>query len=103
MTDDELSQKLRAARPSLAFPADFQREIWGRIEASELGTSDPLFTRLMGWLAQPVPAFALLVFMGGMGCLLGLISQRSGSVALAEQGYVKSVSPFAAAHLSLRK
>lgn len=105
MNDDELFQKLRSSRPSCAFPSDFQREIWGRIEAEEgLTFSASVVERwrsLLGWIAHPVQAIALAVVMGAIGCLLATGSKR-GQNQPAEMMYIKSVSPFAAAKITSR-
>ena len=103
MTDDELHHRMREARPSLTFPPDFQREIWGRIEAAEIGRSTSVVTllgaRLLGWVARPTAAVALAALMGGAGCLAAMMVGRRSAHQLAEMRYLKSVSPFAAANL----
>ncbi len=105
MNDDELFQKLRNSRPSCVFPADFQREVWGRIEAEErLSFSASVVERwrsLLGWIARPMQAIALAVIMGVTGCLLAAGSKRQQNQP-AERMYIKSVSPFAAAKITGR-
>jgi hypothetical protein len=104
MTDDELHHQMRRARPNFDFSPDFQREIWGRIEATEntapayrLGS---LWAGLLRWLARPVPAVGLAVVMGSAGCLLAVVREPKTDRNVAEAIYLKSVSPFAAAKLS---
>jgi hypothetical protein len=55
MTDDELHQRLRTSRVPIDFPADFQREIWGRIEAAESGTTSSLAEALWARLLAICP------------------------------------------------
>ncbi|MFN0129975.1 MAG: hypothetical protein ACKV19_25200 [Verrucomicrobiales bacterium] len=107
MTDDELNQRLRQSRLSIEFPAEFQREIWGRIEAAECATTPhtaaALWGRLLAWIARPVPAVAMALAMGGTGCLLAVVVGHRSQRHVAELVYLKSVSPFAAAELSVSR
>jgi hypothetical protein len=104
MTDDELHHQMRRVRPNFDFSPDFQREIWGRIEATE-NTAPAyrlasLWAGLLRWLARPVPAVGLAVVMGSTGCLLAVVREPKTDRAIAEANYLKSVSPFAAAKLT---
>ena len=102
MNDDELIQRMRTSRPAISFNADFSREIWGRIEAEErlgfFATFSGPWRSLLGWIARPVPAVALTVTMGVVGCLLATSNKRPQGQP-AEFAYIKSVSPFAAAKI----
>ena len=102
MNDDELMQKLRSSRPALSFPDEFQREIWGRIESAErpgfFARAAGRWQSLLDWIARPVPAVALTLATGVLGCLIATTSNRSPSPP-AETVYIKSVSPFAAAKI----
>jgi hypothetical protein len=104
MTDDELHQRMSRSRLPIDFPVDFQREIWGRIEAAECsGLADRasvLWAGLLGWIARPVPAVALAVLMGVTGGLLAMAVGYRSERPVAEMVYLKSVSPFAAAKLN---
>jgi len=107
MTDDELDERIRGARARLAFPADFQREIWGRIEATESGASPIWLASLWReWLlriARPVPAVVLVVLMGGGGYVLARVVGGGNARAGEEWTYVRSVSPFAAARIDAER
>ena len=104
MTDDELHHQMRRVRPNFDFSPDFQREIWGRIEAAE--NTIPacrlasLWTGLLRWLARPIPAVGLAVVMGGAGCLLAMVREPKANQNVAQATYLKSVSPFLAARLN---
>lgn len=102
MTDDDLLHQLRAARPAVAFPAEFQRETWSRIEAAELsaGSCGPGFwSALLQWVARPLPALAAVAIMIGGGCLLAIMAGKADQRQVAEAGYLRSISPFAAARV----
>ena len=102
MTDDELLHQLRAARPAVDFPAHFQRETWSRIEAAELSSaagSPGFWGTLLQWVARPVPAMAAVAVMIGGGCLLAVLAGKAHHRQMAEAGYLRSISPFAAARL----
>lgn len=107
MTDDELFQRMRQSYLRIDFPSDFQREIWGRIEAADLDSPtrrlSHYWARGLGWLARPVPAIALAVLMGAGGCFLAILAGHRRAPRLAETAYVNSVSPFAVARLEPRR
>ena len=100
MTDDELLHQLRAAQPAVEFPVQFQRETWSRIEAAELSPSPRgtgFWGALLHWVARPVPALAAVALMIGGGCLLAVMAGKAHHRQMAEAGYLRSISPFAAA------
>jgi hypothetical protein len=105
MNDEDLHARLRQAHLTIEFPQDFSREIWGRIEAAELTGAQGIANwsnwcgKWLGWLARPVPAVAVAVLMGATGCGLAVLQGHRHVQRLAESAYLKSVSPFAAAHL----
>ncbi len=107
MNDEALHDRLRSAHLTIDFPQDFSREIWGRIEAADLAASShglaSWWTNWLGWLARPVPAVVVAVLMGAAGCGLAVLKGQRQVSHLAESAYLKSVSPFAAAHLGVKR
>ncbi len=104
MDDERLYEQMHRARPKFAFPPDYQREIWGRVEAAELAPRTRMGAQILDWLARPLPALALLLITGLLGCLLAALPKRRGGskpqeMSAVEMRYVRSVSPFAAAKL----
>ena len=100
MNDEHLIRRLKTSNPILAFPPDFEREIWSRVEASERpGASSSFFSawqNLLAWIARPLPATCMAILMGATGCLFASIYGHRQSRLSAESLYVRSVSPFAA-------
>lgn len=97
MKDSELDQLLRASGPAIQAPADFRRDVWLRIEASEASGRKTAWyhwiRRLLSRLALPPVALATCAVTILAGAWLGMSSdlpQTNGKVA-----YVQSISPFA--------
>jgi di/tricarboxylate transporter len=106
MTDDLLHQQLRNARPTVPLPSTFQGDVWGRLEAAEWareqGSASHILQRCLAWLSRPIPAVALVLLTGSVGCLVAAFANKAEPEKQRETVYIRSVSPFAAAKLSHR-
>lgn len=96
MEDSEVDQLLKDSDPGVKTPSGFRREVWLRIEASELsGWRPPIqrfFIRLVEGMALPPVAAATCAAAVLAGVLLGMLSGKSA--VSDESAYVESVSPF---------
>lgn len=97
MNDSQLDQLLRDSSPAIETPADFRRDVWHRIEASEVSGWKPAFAAWLGSflsrLALPRVALATCTAAILAGAWIGMTTgnpQSDGKVA-----YVRSISPFA--------
>ena len=100
MNDSELDQLLKDTHATVPLPADFQRDVWFRIEAAEANGWKPrasrALERLLGFFALPPVAVATCTAMVAVGAWFGL--QPQGSSQPSEIAYAQSVSPFAHNH-----
>lgn len=97
MNDSELDQLLKAAGTPAMPPADFQREVWFRIEAEESDgwktRMNRILERMLGCFALPSVAVATCSVMVVVGIWFGM---KSGDAKPnGEFAYVQSISPFA--------
>ena len=100
MNDSELDQLLKDTHATVPLPADFQRDVWFRIEAAEANGWKPRASRalekFLGFFALPPVAAATCTAMVLAGAWLGLNAGKPGPVG--EIAYAQSVSPFAHNH-----
>jgi len=101
MNDSELDQLLKNCDTPVTTPAGFSRDVWLRIEATELSPAwkpraDRLLERVLGWFALPPVAVATCTAMVALGTWFGLQPARSNPST--ELSYIQSVSPFAGNH-----
>ena len=100
MNDSQFDQFLKATGGSARPPADFQRNVWLRIEAAEISGRAPRVRRLLDeWLAcftRPAVAVATCAVMVVGGAWLGL--QTGHSNVAGEAAYIQSVNPFNQSH-----
>jgi hypothetical protein len=100
MNDSELDQLLKDTNATVPLPADFQRDVWFRIEAAEANGWKPranrMLERFLGFFALPPVAVATCTAMVMVGAWFGLESGKPGPAG--QVAYVRSISPFAQAH-----
>lgn len=107
MNDDELHKLIRQTHPKPEFPSSFQRDVWARIAVVEQPSWMTLWRQscesLFGWIAQPVPAFALVLLTLLVGAGLGQLTTTSNESFALRTAYAESINPVAAAHRSHQK
>jgi len=100
MNDFELDRLLEAAHTTVTPHAEFQREVWLRIEAAESHSWKPRLTliaeRFFNCLALPPVALATFSVMLAVGIWTGLESGNPSPQG--EMAYIQSISPFAQTH-----
>ncbi len=100
MNDSELDQLLKDTDATVPLPADFQRDVWFRIEAAEANGWKPrasrTLERILGFFALPPVAATTCTAMVIVGVWLGLDVGKPGPAG--EVAYVRSISPFAHTH-----
>lgn len=98
MNDDQLHRLLRDSPAQISLPSSFTREVWSRIEAEEANSLGAEFSRawaaLLGLLARPAPAFALVAVCMVLGGGFGWMTHRSEFQTRGELAYVESINPF---------
>ena len=100
MNDSDLDQLLTSSRSPVRLPANFQRDVWLRVEAAEFaGWNAGLrrtLERLFGFFALPPVAVATALVMVAAGTGLGLQARTADPPG--EIAYLQSISPFAHTH-----
>ena len=98
MNDDQLHLLLRDSPAQISVPVSFTRDVWSRIEAEEDTSLGMALSRawraLLGSLARPAPAFALVVVCMVLGGGFGWMTHRSEFQTRGEFAYVESINPF---------
>ncbi|CAN5787842.1 hypothetical protein BH11VER1_BH11VER1_37800 [soil metagenome] len=107
MNDDELHTLIRQAHPKPEFPSSFQRDVWARVAVAEQQSwatqwrhwSESLFR----WVAQPVPAIALVLATLIVGASFGQLTTPDSESDALHRTYAASINPVTAAHLAHQK
>jgi hypothetical protein len=98
MNDDQLHRLLRDSPSQISLPASFARGVWSRIEAEEANSPGAALSRawtaLLGAVARPAPAFALVAVCMFVGGILGWMTHDAEFRARGEVAYVESINPF---------
>jgi hypothetical protein len=96
MKDSDLDQLLKDCVTPVTPSASFTRDVWLRVEATELDTwqvrADRVMERFLGLFALPPVAVATCAAMVVVGAWFGL--NPAQSARSAELAYIQSVSPF---------
>jgi hypothetical protein len=95
MDDSEIDNLLRSANQQISLPKSFNRNVWNRIESSEMDSSRAVvwIDRIFTTLTRPVGAAATITLAAVLGLWLGSTGLDATD---AELNYAKTVSPFLA-------
>jgi len=96
MNDSEIDDLLRSANQQISLPSSFRRQVWNRIESSEMDSLRAVWiNKIFTMLTRPVGAAATITLAAMLGLWLGSTGLDTTD---AELNYAKTVSPFVSPH-----
>ena len=90
--DEQIDQLLKEWTGDTELPADFQREVWSRVEKSELG-HHAILEKVAWWLLRPMREMALLAVVLLFAVIWGVTHPPKLDYT-AHDAYLMSISPF---------
>lgn len=86
---DDLKNFLNSWNPSVPEPPDFRRNVWLRIERTQMPETS--LAAIFDWFGRPRVVLSMLA----VATLLGTVAGSEISTALQSQYYLQSVNPYA--------